>query len=68
MRKKVWAHVADSYEAAQKFDDNYYLSMSNEERVETVQILRERYLKMKKGSSHEGGKRLRRIIRIIKQI
>jgi hypothetical protein len=67
MRKKVWAHVADSYEAAQEFDDAYYLSMSSEERVETVQILRERYLKMKKGSSHEGRKRLRRVLRVIKQ-
>jgi len=58
MRKKVWVHIADSFEAAQEFDDAYYLSMSSEERIETVQILRERYLKMKKGSSHEGRKRL----------
>lgn len=45
MRRKIWAHVADLYEAAQEFDDAYYLSMTGEERLETVQILRERYLK-----------------------
>jgi len=67
MKKKVWAHVARSYEDAQEFDDAYYLSMSSEERVETVQVLRERYSKMKKGSSHECRKRLRRVLRVIEQ-
>jgi len=67
MRKKVWAHVADSYKSAQEFDDAYYLSMSSEERVETVQILRECYLRMKKGSFHESRKRLRRVLRVIEQ-
>jgi hypothetical protein len=67
MRRKVWVHVADSYEDAQEFDDAYYLSMTSEERLEAVQILRERYLKMKKGSSDEGRKRLRRVLRVIKQ-
>jgi hypothetical protein len=67
MNKKIWVNKSDSFEAAQDFDFDYYLSMSSKERLETVQFLRESYLKAKKGSKHEGRKRLRRIIKVIQQ-
>lgn len=65
MAKKIWVNKADTFEAAKGFDDEYYLSLSRRERLETVQFLREEYLKMKDGLNHEGRKRLRKILRII---
>lgn len=67
MAKKIWFHKSSSFAEAQEFDDKYYLSMSNEERLEIVQFLRERYFKIKKESDNEGRKRLRRVIKVIKQ-
>ena len=67
MRNKVWINKSKSYEEAKEFDDGYYLSMSQTERIETVQFLREEYLRMSKGRNHEGRKRLRRVSKIIKQ-
>lgn len=67
MNKKIWINKSDSPEAAQEFDIEYYLSMSSEERLETVQFLREEYYKVKKGSKHEDRKRLRRDIKVIQQ-
>jgi len=63
--KKIWVNKVDSFDAAQEFDDDYYLSMSSKERLETVQFLREIYFKMKKGFDNEDRKRLRRVIKII---
>jgi len=63
--KKIWVNKVDSFDAAQEFDDDYYLSMSSKERLETVQFLREIYFKMKKGLDNEDRKRLRRVIKII---
>ena len=63
--KKIWVNKVDTYEAAREFDDEYYLSMSSKERLETVQFLREIYFKMKKGLDDEDRKRLRRTIKII---
>lgn len=63
--KKIWVNKVASFDAAQEFDDDYYLSMSSKERLETVQFLREIYFKMKKGLDNEDRKRLRRVIKII---
>ena len=63
--KKIWVNKVDSFDAAQEFDDDYYLSMNSKERLETVQFLREIYFKMKKGLDNEDRKRLRRVIKII---
>lgn len=63
--KKIWVNKVDSFDAAQEFDDDYYLSMSSKERLETVQFLREIYFKMKKGLDNDDRKRLRRVIKII---
>ncbi len=67
MNKKIWLNKADSFEAAQNFDFDYYLSMSSKERLETVQFLREEFYKVKKGSKHESRERLRRDIKVIQQ-
>lgn len=63
----MWVRISNSFEEAQAFDSNYYLSMSQEERLGTVQILRESAAKLGKGKKVEGRKRLRRVIRIIQQ-
>jgi hypothetical protein len=67
MDKKIWINRAKSFKAAQDFDVEYYLSMNSQERLETVQYLREIYYKMKKGLRDEGRKGLRRVIKIIEQ-
>jgi hypothetical protein len=63
--KKIWVKKVGSFRAAKDFDQNYYLSMNSEERLETMQFLREQISKMKKEESNAGGKGLRRIIRIV---
>ena len=60
--KKVWVHKAKSFEEAERFDRRYYREMSAKERVETVDLLRR--MTRKFGKIH-GGKRLRRVIRIV---
>jgi hypothetical protein len=67
MKNKVWIKIFDSFSSAEQSDTDYYLSMSSKERLETVQFLREEWLKIKKGPKHEGRKRLRRIIQVIEQ-
>ncbi|MBA7611129.1 hypothetical protein ES703_18348 [subsurface metagenome] len=76
--KKVWMHKTDSFQKAEKFEEGYYLSLSPKERLGEVQFLREEYFKLKpfkesKGShgigrnSSESRKRLRRVLKVIKQ-
>lgn len=67
MGKNIWVNKVESFDEAQEFDDDYYLSMSSKERLETMQLLREMHFKMKKGLENEGRKRLRRIIKITEQ-
>lgn len=67
MREHIWVNKSTSFEDARQFDDSYYLSMSEEERIETVQFLREEYFRLSKEPIHEGRKRLRRILKVIKQ-
>ncbi len=62
---KIWMHRADSFEAAERFDLNYYLSMGSTERLEIVQYLREEHMKMKKGGKDEIAEGLRRVITIV---
>lgn len=60
-------HKAHSFEEAEKFDKDYYMRMRPEERLETVQFLRDMYFKFKRPSQNESGKGLRRFITIIQQ-
>ncbi len=67
MAQKIWVEKSNSFTEAQQFDDSYYLSLSCIERLETVQFLREEYKKLNKGEKYETGKRLRRVLKLIKQ-
>lgn len=67
MKQRIWVKKASSYSEARFLDDSYYLSLTPKERLETIQFLREEYRKLEKSGSHEGGKRLRRVLKLIKQ-
>jgi hypothetical protein len=67
MRKAIWVNKAKSFEAAEAYDVAYYKRLSGAERIDTVQFLREAYFQAMGGTFGENGKRLRRILRIIKQ-
>ena len=64
--KKIWVNKIDTFEAAERFDESYYLSMSKTERLETVQFLRELYFKIKNSETNESRKRLRRVVKILR--
>jgi hypothetical protein len=64
--KRIWINKADSLEAAHNFDVEYYKALSNEARVETLQLLREMHFKSMGMQFCEDGKRLRRVLRIIR--
>jgi len=65
--KRIWVHKATSFRDAEEFDRHYYRAMSAKERVETVQYLRELYLRLP--SRHRkhapNGKGLRRVLTIV---
>lgn len=63
--KKVWVRKTDSYKEAGSFDLEYYLSMTPQKRIETMQYLREIYYKIK-GKDEKVRERLQRVIKIIK--
>ncbi len=63
--KKIWIKKFQSFKEAQDFDTVYYRGMSRQGRLETMQFLREIYLKIKGGHKNESRKGLRRIIKII---
>jgi len=67
MYQKVWVKKIGSFSEAQDQDLEYYLNMSAQERLETVQFLREQYLKFNGISPDESGKGLRRTVRIVQQ-
>ena len=65
MIKKIWIHRARSFKEAEEFDHSYYRAMSWQERLDTVQFLRELYYKIKRNLSRENRKRLCRVIKVI---
>lgn len=65
--KKIWVNKIDSFQKAEEFDDRYNLSLSPEERLSTIQFLREAYFKLRKDLKSEGRKGLRRVLKITKQ-
>lgn len=67
MSERIWVKKSKSFAESQEFDDSYYLSASEKERLETIQFLREEYWKLSKDQNHESGKRLRRVLKLIKQ-
>ena len=56
MRKTVWVNKAKSFRAAQDFEDAYYEHLSAEERIETIQVLREAYFRTIGGFTGEDGR------------
>jgi hypothetical protein len=65
--KRIWVNKAASLEAANQFEVEYYKGLSGEVRVETVQLLREMHFKSTGLKFGEDGKRLRRVLSVIKQ-
>ncbi len=65
--QKIWVRKAKSFSEAQEQDIEYYLKMSAQERLETVQFLSEQYPKFARVKLHESRKRLRRTVRIVQQ-
>lgn len=63
--KKIWGRKANSFQEAEYFDRLYYRAMSKAERLETVQFLREEYLKIKGRLKDESRKGLRRILKVV---
>lgn len=62
---KIWVNKTTSFKQADKFDAEYYLSMSPEEKLTIVQICREEYYKIK--NLDESRKRFRRFFKITKK-
>jgi hypothetical protein len=67
MKDTIWINKAESFEAARKFEDAYYRGLSGAERLETIQMLRETHFRLKGLYPGENRKRLRRVLRVIKQ-
>jgi hypothetical protein len=65
MKKTVWLNKARSFKKAQKFDADYNLGLSDKERIEAIQVLREAHFDSICFYSGEDGKRLQRVVRII---
>ena len=63
--KKIWVNKTNSFKNAEKFDYDYYLNMTTSKRLETMQLLREIYPKIKKGYKSENREGLRRVIKVI---
>jgi len=67
VRKKIWVYKANSFRSAQDFDLRYYRSLSPQERLETVEFLRQQVKKIRRPGSHYAKSRegLRRVITVI---
>ena len=64
MIKKIWIHRARSFKEAEEFDHSYYRAMSWQEKLDTVQFLRELYYKIKRNLSREKKKILAKRIKL----
>ncbi len=65
MMNKFWVNKLNSYKEAERFEEDYYLSMTETQRLEILQLLRDRYSKIKCSLNNENRKRLRRVIKIV---
>ncbi|MFH1368126.1 MAG: hypothetical protein ABII64_03265 [Elusimicrobiota bacterium] len=62
---KIWIHKANSFENAKNFEKRKDLSLTPSQRLSNLQFLREEYFKFR--GLNESRKRLRRVIKVIKQ-
>lgn len=46
--KKIYFHKTNSFKKAEKFAEDYYLSLTSSHRLSEVQLCREEYYKIKK--------------------
>ena len=65
--ERAWIHKVKSFREANKFDFDYYANMSPSKRLETVQYLRETWLRFGRNKHGNSRKGLRRVFKIIKQ-
>jgi len=63
--KNIWVNKPNSFKAAKNFERDYYLNMEALKRLETVQLLREWYFKIRRRRKYASRKGLRSIIKII---
>ncbi len=64
MKERIWIRKFNSFKEAEEKELEYHLNMTPEERLETVEYLREIFYKLKcYGKDREG---LRRVFKIIK--
>ncbi len=66
MKEKIWVNKAESFSDAEKFDNEYYENQTTEQRLDTMQFLREQYCKMKEKAGDAHRKGLRRFIKVTK--
>lgn len=64
---RIWINKAKSVQEAAEFEVDYYSRMSADQRIETMQYLRETWFKFRKPKNGTHSKRLRRVFKIIKQ-
>jgi hypothetical protein len=67
MKQKIWVKKTGSFSEAQDNDLQYYLNTTPQERIETVQFLREQYFKLNGIMSYESGKGLRRTAKVVQK-
>jgi hypothetical protein len=67
MKQKIWVKKSRTFSEAQDQDLQYYMNMTPQERIETVQLLREQYFKFNGNVPDESGKGLRRTVRVVQQ-
>lgn len=64
--KRIWINKVESFRAAGELDIDYYLSMSPDERLDTMQFLREMVFKIRRETRYgKGGEGLRRTVKIV---
>jgi len=67
-RGKAWVRKPASFKEARAFDEEYYLSMTPAERLETMQFLREMHAKFHHGAEYEKNRKgLRRVVAFAEQ-
>lgn len=65
-RRKVWVHKTNSWKEANEFETRYYSAMSRQERLDTMQLLREMAQRFGKGRPHgHHRKGLRRVVTVL---
>lgn len=67
MGNEIWVKRFHSFKDAETEELYYYASMTPEERLSIVQLLREEYWKFKGPKGNESRKRLSRVFKVVKQ-